>query len=808
MKFLIFLITFSISVGAIVFLNKKHGDIPPMGKFLNPFSGFWQNADKTLIPQPDTLQINGLSEEVTIKYDKHQIPHIFANNNRDLYIAAGYVTASNRLWQMEISAFNAAGRLCEIVGDRAIRLDRLTRRRGTLQAAENMLIAWEEDSTINEILEAYTIGVNAYISGLEYKNFPIEYKLLDYQPELWDKLKVVLMSKNMSAMLTLGEADMENTNIRDLYGSEVYQYLFPDREEEISPIIPAGTKWNFKPMAIDTNKISDTQLPVNLTRPDKLPDESNGSNNWVVSGKKTASGKPMLANDMHLGLNLPAIWYQMQLQTPDFNVFGHNLPGTPLIITGCNDSIAWGFTNSQRDMVDWYNIQFKDENRNEYRYEEQWLPTRKYIEEIKIRNQETYYDTIIYTHYGPVVYDSNFSHKEGINLAMKWIAHEITYEPRTFAALASAANYNDFKEAIRHFSNPPQNIAFASASGDIAMHVQGKMPLRKKDQGKFVFDGAESKNEWMEFIPTDHYPSIANPTQGFLSSANQHQTDETYPYSFYHHSYEYYRNRRINNRLSEMRNISPQDMMQLQMDNYSLKAAEYLPIFLDSLWLDSIDTNSRNYYFELRKWNFNYDANSKAAVYFDVWWAEFHQLLWAEFQNDSVSLRKPNAYHSYRLILKHPEVPLINYNDPAEIKSISALATRAYLKMAERVAEWESSNTLNWQNFKATKIEHLAGIEPFGRYNVQIGGTGDAINAVKNNHGPSQRLIVAFENEVKIWSNYAGGQSGNPGNKGYDHFVDDWAAGKYHQILFLKSKEQQHSDLVFTQTLLPASTQP
>jgi penicillin G amidase len=242
---------------------------------------------------------------------------------------------------MEIQAMNAAGRLSEIIGPNTLRHDRMQRRMGILQSALEMEKEWMQHPEIASMLASYTQGVNDYIGKLKDKDLPIEYKLLDYRPESWSPLKTILVAKNMSAMLTLGESDLENTNFVSIYGMGLFDFLFPEREEGIDPVIPAGTRWDFQASPA-TETFENHYIKEITPRGYERPNPNLGSNNWVVSGAKTQSGKPILCNDMHLGLNLPAIWYQIQLQAPGINTFGHNLPGTPLIITGFNDSIAWG----------------------------------------------------------------------------------------------------------------------------------------------------------------------------------------------------------------------------------------------------------------------------------------------------------------------------------------------------------------------------------------------------------------------------------------------------------------------------------
>ena len=228
MKFLRFAITFLITLALTIALNFKFTNIPPLGKLLDPFHGFWQNATNQSINAPNVVNLPGMQAPVTVKYDKNLIPHIFAENEEDLYKAVGYINAYHRLWQMEFETHDAAGRLSEIVGPLTLNRDRLKRRQGMGEWAKLDLKHWEQNDTINRILDAYTAGVNAYINSLQEKDYPIEYKLLDYKPEPWTKLKCALLLKYMSAMLTMSESDLENTNAVSLFGKKDFDFLFPE----------------------------------------------------------------------------------------------------------------------------------------------------------------------------------------------------------------------------------------------------------------------------------------------------------------------------------------------------------------------------------------------------------------------------------------------------------------------------------------------------------------------------------------------------------------------------------------------------
>ncbi|MCA6405619.1 MAG: penicillin acylase family protein, partial [Cytophagales bacterium] len=458
MKFLKPILSLAITVALVVFLNKSWNfgsPIPPLGKFLDPFHGFWKNA-KTSEVENESISLSGLTDKVSIVYDSALIPHIYAANDNDLFAAQGYITAKNRLWQMEFQTHAAGGRLSEIVGKAALDFDRTQRRLGMVYAAENAAESMESNRIAKAMVESYTKGVNAYIQSLDYEALPIEYKLLGYEPELWTNLKSGLLLKYMAKTLNMGEKDLEMTNALKLFGKETLDLLYPDHEGVGDPIVDNTGNWKFNPVTLDSLPLAEPTELIAIQPMEKVSHEI-GSNNWAVSGSKTATGSPILCNDPHLELNLPSIWYVVHLSAPGINTMGASLPGSPNVISGFNDSIAWGVTNAQRDLVDWFKIEFKDKNKNEYLSDGQWKPTRKVIEKIQLKGEKAFYDTVIYTHHGPVVFDERFhGESEKNHYAFRWIAHDPSEEVIAFYKLNRAKNHADYMEALDHYGSPAQ----------------------------------------------------------------------------------------------------------------------------------------------------------------------------------------------------------------------------------------------------------------------------------------------------------------------------------------------------------------
>src|SRR5687768_8836432 len=389
---------------------------------------------------------------------------------------------------------------------------------------------------------------------------------------------------------------------------------------------------------------------------------------------------------------------------------GASLPGVPTIIIGFNDSIAWSVTNAQRDLVDWYRITFRDKKRDQYLLDGNWVNTRKVVEEISVRGGTTYYDTVVYTHWGPVTYDNNFQAENELNgYAFRWIAHEPSEEINAFYRLNRAKNHAEFSEALNYFSLPAQNFVFASVSGDIAMRVQGKFPVRRKEEGKFVLDGSKRSQGWQAFIPNAHNIAEKNPERGFVSSANQYPVDKTYPYYITSTHYEAYRNRRINNVLRTSENITYRDMMRLQTDNFNLKAAESLPMFLSYLDTTELDLLQKQAYRILRAWDHVNSANSAGATYYEAWWDNLMPLLWDEMDNARHSLIRPTTYTTIKLLKENPELEFFDILQTQQKETAGDVIRKAFALGVQDIEEWKTRHpTLPvWAEYKDSYIGHL-----------------------------------------------------------------------------------------------------
>lgn len=784
----------ALTVSLCWFLDGKRTDAVSLGlgRFLDPFGGIWQNAEAEDAYQDDEIGLEGPKGAIQIVYDTRRVPHVFAETEEDLYFGQGYATARDRLWQMEFQVMAAGGRLAEVIDNpRVIPVDRTERRKGMVVAAQRSLEAVEKDPVCSKVVDAYTAGVNAYINELSPADYPFEYKMLEYAPENWTALKTMLLLKRMAWNLSGRTYDFNHGHTVDALGWEGFAELLPMVPDSTDPIIPKTTTWDFEPLPIPEKPADSIPTETYDVLKYPQPAEGLGSNNWAVHGSRTKNGHAILCNDPHLGMTLPAIWYEIQLHGPGINTYGVSLPGAPGVVIGFNEDIAWGMTNSARDVLDWYHIEFKDEKREEYRYGDGWRKVEKVIEEIKVRNGETIYDTVLWTHHGPVLYDRNFGDPNGerpLNIAMRWAAHDPSLEYLAFHHLNRAKNHADYRAAIKNFTCPGQNFIFASKTGDIAITQQGRFVNKWEGQGLFVMDGANPAHEWQGYIPAEHNPHVKNPPRGFVSSANQQATDTTYPYRIDGY-YSLTRGRRVNQMLSGMRDVTVEDMMQMQMDNFNQMAAETRGGLLAQIDEDDLTPEGFEVFAALDDWNLMNDAKEVAPIYWNIWSYRLRDEFWlAKFGETEMAPHAPNRYLTLQVI-----AAMSTDTNLTVRRENQALLAATLNAVAEEAAEWKKENPdleFVWYNYNNPTIQHLARLEAFSHDHVETGGGRGIVNANQGRAGPSWRMIIEMGPEIKAYGTYPGGPSGNPGSIWYDNQIPSWSSGKFSELIFYKGLDE------------------
>lgn len=762
--------------------------LPPAGKLLSPFDGAW-TSDTRGESRSAELAFERLTDKVEIYYDERHVPHIYAQNTDDALFAQGFVDAQNRLFQMEFTAMASAGQLSSIIGKRTFQRDLKARRRGMMYAAENAVKGWERHKDFKRII-SYTEGVNAYIQSLNPKYYPLEFKIFDITPEEWTPLKTALIFKQMSLTLAGINNDVQSTNLLSYLGREDFEYLYPEHQEVENAVVPEGELFHFD--KIYGNKEDTASLyPYSLPRSNFASKEKGiGSNSWAVDGTKTSTGKPILSNDPHLALGLPSVWIESHIHTPDFNAYGVSFPGFPGIMIGFNDYIAWGETNVGQDVEDFFVVEWADETKSRYVIDNREHKTTLRVEEIKIKGERSYFDTVRYTNYGPVFHVSDDGKSD---LAMRWICHDIpdTDEFNTFINVMKSKNYNEFLKATESFISPAQNFTFADKNGDIAIRVNGRFPAKFNEDGRFVKYG-NTDNNWQEWIPKSQNPQVKNPERGFVSSANQVSADKTYPY-YFTGVFERYRNRNINDLLSKASEVRVEDMIKMQYEDISYKAVDFMKMVAKTVSISDINPLYKEHFKNLVAWDCHYKAHLKEPVYFTLFYEKLVELTWDELSKieEECDIVYPEDWRLLELIEKdstNKYFDIIGTPQKETARDIVILAINEAFREYELMAEEGRGKT--WGEFKPVNFPHIARIPGFSENNIPTNGASDAINATGYSFGPSWRMVISLEDKVKGYGVFPGGQSGNPASKFYKNNIQSWLDGQYHTL----DKESQPKD--------------
>ena len=563
------------------------------------------NLKKNALPDYNKdIDLPGLIEEVTILRDSFAIPHIYANNENDLYRSVGFVMARDRLWQMDLLRRVTQGRLSEILGKDQLETDLLMRALRMREKSEKVLK--NSFPEMISCLEAYSEGVNFYI-----KNFPLppEFKILGYEPELWEPGHSLNLIGYMAWDLTSGwQTEILLHNLKKEVDKKQLEELIPHLENHPTSV--------FRDFQTSVTDINGTILSAGAELKKMGLEIFHGSNNWAVSGEKSKSGKALLANDMHLGIFAPGIWYQMHhVSEGSVNVTGLVLPGQPFVICGHNDSIAWGMTNVYTDNLDFYAEKLNKDS-TQYLLNNEWKNLVIKKEKIKTKEGEEISQTLKFTHRGPLV--NRFKKTEETALSIHWSGNDMSNEMRTIYLLNRANNWSDFRNAVSSFISISQNIIYADIAGNIGLQCCSGVPLRD-GIGINIYPGDTTRYDWTGFLPFDLLPYEFNPDRGYVSSANNKTVPEDYPYYIGYWYDMPNRIDRIREMLEETGKSGIDDFKRMQGDFKSVKAQRMVPVFLKALntgrgW----NENEKKALKKLQDWDFVMSKNSEAASIFDI----------------------------------------------------------------------------------------------------------------------------------------------------------------------------------------------
>lgn len=574
-------------------------------------AGYIYISLRRALPQTEgTLVLAGLNEPVEVVRDQWGTVHIYAENEHDLFFAQGFTVAQDRMWQMEVFRRSPSGRMAEIVGEQAVFIDTFNRNMLMRETAELIWQQMDEDS--KTVLESYTAGINAYLE--EHKNaLPIEYKILQFEPEPWTPIDSLVWGNAISLQLSSNRRlELIRGQVFAAVGQEGIEMLFPYTAPDTPITVP-------EEVASSLAGLEQVDLTPLLAVDDIFGSTADGigSNGWVVDGSMTETGLPIIANDIHIGLTMPSIWHAVGLHGGRFDVVGFTLPGVPGIITGHNADIAWSITNLGSDAQDYY-IERLDDVRSptQYLYDGEWRDLERVQQTIEVRGQRPVQVEFFITHHGPIMDFVLRTPSIAHPMALRWVQHEGSTLFTSILKLNMASNWEEFQEALEGWDTPGQNIFYADREGNIGYQAVGKIPIRPNGNGRLPVMGWTSENEWLGYIPYEELPSAYNPEQGYLFSANHRVEPEGYPYYISDGYTPGYRAQRIEDLLNEYAPLTVEDMDLIQEDTFSAQAPLLVP------YLDVIQANTpleEQALEALLSWDLHTDIEGAGASIYEAW---------------------------------------------------------------------------------------------------------------------------------------------------------------------------------------------
>ena len=752
-----------------------------------------------------TVQLQGLRAPVTIRRDERGIPYIEAANDEDLYFAQGYITASDRLWQMDLQRRTVRGQLSEIFGNAALAQDKLHRRFGFGKMIDEA--AAHLDPSFNPAVTAYTKGVNAFISSLTDQTTPPEFRVLQYKPTEWtagDSLAVgALMAEYLSNTWQL---DVMRESLASL-PKEKRNALLPDtspldvvvvgsdraRAATIrgsSPTVREGIKPTTSPILSQLNELmtAERQSFELLGLSPRSLETLQASNNWVVSGKHTVSGKPLLANDPHIPASAPNVWYQTELIAPGIHVAGVTFPGLPGIVIGHNERIAWGVTNLGPDVQDLYIEKFDKDNPTKYETPSGWRDAEIRHEQINVRKNpidpksvEAQTFDVVVTRHGPIILE-----KENARYALRWtMLDPITLETPGIFALNRASNWKEFTAGLATYNGPTQNFVYADVDGHIGYYGAGRIPIRKTGDGSVPYDGATDDGEWTGLIPFDKLPHVYDPPSGIIVTANQRVVGSDYPFFVSRVWASPYRARRIYDLLSAKPKLTIDDFRRIQSDVYSIgnlafarAAAKILSIPAAAATASSGDDGIKQLTADLESWDGLMTADSRAAVIVSQMRAAFRQrIINAALGSLASGYFWPESDVLIdRIITEQPREWL-----PKEFSSYADLLKASYADARQALTKSLGADETKWMwggqakarfNHPLAQVPFIGApyvIEPFPQNGT--GGSGATVNVGSS---VSMRFIADVTDWDKSQNGIPLGESGLPNNPHWKDQLDDW----------------------------------
>ena len=787
------------------------------------------------------IQLEGLNGPVDIYRDQMGIPHIYASTSHDLFFAQGYVHAQDRFWQMDTWRHIGSGTLSEMFGGGQIETDTFLRTLGWRLTAEQEYAEFDSDS--KAIIDSYTEGVNAYLKDHDTTALSLEYAILgllspDYKIQSWTPVNSLTWGKAMAWDLrgNMGEEIERAVLLKTLTPKQVAE-LFPAYPEDHPVIVnkigdgtSAKAPLQFSAFDIPNKTLSALEHNASLLDLALGPaGDGIGSNSWAISGSRTATGMPLLANDPHLGIQMPSIWYQAHLECRPvtdacpYNVAGFTFASVPGIIIGHNDRVAWGFTNVGPDVMDLYIERVNPDNPNQYEVNGQWVDFATRAETIRVVGGETMDVTVRLTRHGPVISESYgqlknentdndpefvpFKERAGLELpeqyviALKWTALSLSTPFKAIWGLDRAQNWEDFRAAASNFHIPAQNLLYADVEGNIGYQMPGDIPTRARGDGTIPVPGWTDEYEWTGFIPFEELPYTLNPPEGYIATANNQVPPFDYP-NLITHDWDYgFRAQRIVDLIENAPNkIDIPYMQSIQGDSFDSNAPLFVPILLQ---MDELSDNEANAQNLLKTWDYQDHADSAAAAVFNAFWRHFLQ---DTFNDDMPEERyNPDGGSRWNEIMRHMDEKSMWWDDKTTIDATETRNDILRKSFEQGVAELEGifgkdPAKWRWGEMHASTFRNStlgeSGVPPiealFNRGPFPTSGGDSIVNATgwsvkdgyETNWLPSMRMIVDLGDLNNSVTVHTTGQSGHAYHQHYADMAPLWANIQYYSMLW------------------------
>jgi len=780
-----------------------------LGLIVVIFVSVYAYLRSTLPDYDGEITVPGITRPVEIIRDSYGMPHIYAQTDQDACFALGYSMAQDRLFHMDLMRRAARGKLAEVLGKDLVSVDRFFRTITAGKSFEDIADAYSPET--RSASQAYSDGVNYFID--HHKGpLPIEFTILGYAPEPWQPSDGVAVHYVMAVDLNMAfGVEMLHAAVIEKVGENVAHELFPDYAEGYPTIIPQGLA------------VLEFLKTLNLARAVRGSEGGGASNSWVVDGNKSVTGKPILANDPHLGLGAPGIWYEAHLVSPSMNVSGAVLPGMPFIIIGANEHVAWGFTNVMADDTDFYIEKINPANPDQYEFMGRWEDMQIKEEVIRVKGGDDVIFKVRKTRHGPIVDEINhYEEPKDTAIAMRWTAYE-TLQASPFIELNSAKSIDDIEKAAALFKCPGQNWVYADDQGNIGYWAAVAIPIRDGFSGTLPVPGWDGKHEWKGYVPFGQQPHLRNPARGWIATANNKHLGDDYPYAISHYYAMPDRFVRIKEMITAREKFDTQSFAEMQTDFFVVLAREWVPMMRASLALSgkAFSENEKKAMAFLKNWNFVAGSEDVAPTI-------FHATINAMVKNTFKKRLGEDLYGQYiknyymvfnamRNLIAAGEGQWFDDPDTAEKEGINDIINKSFGEAVVYLNEKMGSNVEDW---KWGKLHTLTLYHPFGKSSAlmgyfmnigphPMGGSLATVNPQpykltlpwEGYHGASLRYIIDFADRKNSRRVIPAGISGNFMSPHYDDQAELWRTGKYRP--FVLDRERIDADARYTLKMLP-----